>query len=410
MPQVRSDNESNTCESKTRIHRHLFLTGNLDFNHSTFIENESIFNRVLFNKKIFNDCSDKPALFLSCLVEFGCESLLPHFYLPYFAKKYHKFNKIILGWPGREVFYKDYADQFWAIDDRHLELRNYTKAFTGMSKNISLIEKGMRRYGAVFSSKNLNNFFCEGVCRNCQTSFISFNRKFQCDACKSIDIVNSILGDTNFHKQKYIPLKLNFENYKDLLNKVFKRKKVIGIFARNRVTYGRNLPAIFYKKLCKNLENKGYKIIWLGEKVSTLPCVSKKYFDFTTSEYADDLNACLALVSKCAGTFQAWTASTRLSQITNTPFCLVESFDQLFGSGQEGKRLNLLTRDMKNKKIIISNFNDSMEKLDSFADLCAEKMDDLVVRGDSTDCVGAVHNVESVNNLIVNNDLWNLIS
>ena len=409
MSKVRPNHEGHSNKSEVRFHGHLFLKGNLDFNHGHFVESEKIHERVLFHKKVFNKNTDKPNLFLSGLVEFGCEALLPHFYLPYFANKYNKFNKIVLGWPGREVFYKDYVDEFWAIDEKYLDLRNYTKAFSGMSKNIDLIEKGMRRYGAVFSSKSLNNFFCEGVCKNCRTSFISLFRKFQCEACKSTDIVNSILADTNFHKQKYVGLNLSFDDYGELLSKMPKKKQTIGIFARNRITYGRNLPAKFYKRLCKNLEKKKFGIVWLGERISTLPSISKKYFDFTKSEYADDLNACLALVSACAGTFQAWTASTRLSQLVGTPYCLAESFDQLFGSGQEGKRINLLTKDLNKKKIIVSNFNDCMEQLDYFADLCADQLEMLVRNGDSSDCIGPVHNTESIKNLIVNNDLWNLI-
>jgi hypothetical protein len=118
----------------------------------------------------------------------------------------------------------------------------------------------------------------------------------------------------------------------------------------------------------------------------------------------------MALVSGCAATFQAWTASTRFAQATGTPYCLVESFDQLFGSGQEGKRINLLTKDMNKKKIIIANYKDSMNKLSYFADLCADETMNLALNGNSADVVGPVHNTESIKALVENNDLWKLIS
>jgi hypothetical protein len=407
---VRSNNESDTVKPKTRIHGHLFVKGNLDYNHSNFCESEELYDLVLFHKNVFNRNTNKPVVFLSCLVEFGCESLLPHYYLPHFKKKFRWFHTIAIGWPGRDFLYKDYVDEFWHIDDKFTNLRHYTKAFSGMSKNIALIENGFKKFGRVFNSKSLNNFFCEGVCKDCKQPFMSMHKKQNCDNCKSFNIINSILSDTSYHKEKYVPLQFDFSKFANLMKKVPQNKKTIGIFARERLAYGRNLPAKFYRRMCRRLEKNGFNIIWLGEKVSTLPCINKRYFDFTKSEYADNVEACMALVSGCAATFQAWTASTRFAQATGTPYCLVESFDQLFGSGQEGKRINLLTKDMNKKKIIIANYKDSMDKLNYFADLCADETQNLAINGDSTDVVGPVHNTQSIRALIENNDLWKLIS
>jgi len=203
---VRPNNESDTAKSKTRIHGHLFVKGNLDYNHSNFCESEELYDLVLFHKNVFNRNTNKPVVFLSCLVEFGCESLLPHYYLPHFKKKFRWFHTIAFGWPGRDFLYRDYVDEFWHIDDKFTNLRHYTKAFSGMSKNIALIENGFKKFGRVFNSKSLNNFFCEGVCKDCKQPFMSMHKKQNCDNCKSFNIINSILSDTSYHKEKYVTI------------------------------------------------------------------------------------------------------------------------------------------------------------------------------------------------------------
>jgi hypothetical protein len=172
------------------------------------------------------------------------------------------------------------------------------------------------------------------------------------------------------------------------VKEVIKKDKVIGIFARNRTTYGRNLPIEFYEKFIDVFQSKGYQILWLGEKQSVHACPFKNIFDITTSEYSNDVGACMALVSRCTATFQAWTASTRFSQVMNIPYCLVESNDQINGKGHEGKRIILLTPDMNKKKIIISNFYNSNNNLNEFFEICIFNFLDFIENKNSNTVVG----------------------
>ncbi len=408
MSKVRSHNEGFANKPKARFHK-LILKGNLDYHVGGGHEFEKVHDLIFFNKTIFNPNKEKKeVVFLSTLVEFGCESLLPHFYLPYFSSKNKNLHKIAVGWPGRSLFYEHYMDEFWSIDPKFAYLRAYTKAFSGMSKNIKAIESALKSFGHVVPSGNLNKYFCEGVCKNCKKAFINVKKVVACEFCGSTEVVNSILADTDFHKLRYRGLYVNFGKYKDLLKEVCKDKNV-GVFARNRVTYGRNLPVEFYKIFCDKLQRKNYNIFWLGEKISALPCPDTSYFDFTTSEFADDVHACLALVSQCKGTFQAWTASTRFAQAVNTPYVLVESFDQIFGFGQEGKRIKLLTPDMKTKKIIFSNYNTAVKDVRYFADLCYDQFIDFIENKNYIDVVGAMESKDYYDELLKGNDLWKLI-
>jgi len=402
---MRSSSKSAANKPEGKSHR-IFLKSNIDYNCNQTYEEEKILNQVKFNKIVFSPACDKPVVFLSCLVEFGCESLLPHFFMPSFFSGYQNHRRIAIGWPGRSLFYRSFFDEYWEIDPKCTNLRAYTKAFNGMSKNIKNIENALKNYGNVFGSAHLNNFFCEGACVDCKKRFLSMLKVPKCPKCQSEKIINSVIADTNLHKHRYVPIPFNFEHMQDWLGNVVKTDRAVGIFARNRKTYGRNLPKEFYKAFCKKLEKHNYEILWLGEKASTLKCISGKYFDFTKSEYADDIERCFALVSRCKATFQAWTASTRFSQALNVPYCLVESFDQLFGNGQEGKRINLLTRELSNKKIILSNYSNVIRDHRYFADFCVEHFLNFLENNNSDDVVGMVERPESLDKIIKASDLW----
>lgn len=408
MSNLRSNHASASHKHSPESHR-IFVRGNLDFNDGTKSQVEKNISKVKFNRQIFTPNTDKPIVFLSALVEFGCESLLPHYFLPNFASGYRDYHRIVVGWPGRSLYYSPFVSEFWSIDPKLSYLRDYTKAFNTMSKNIRNIENALKDYGSVFKSGSLNSFFCEGACLECKKKFLSMFKVGECHSCKSNKIINSVIADSDLHRNKYNPLPLMFGHLQPWLDNCVKTNKAVGIFARSRTTYGRNLPKEFYKKLCSILESKGYEILWLGEKVSTLKCISKHFFDFTTSEYSDSLEHCFGLVSRCVGTFQAWTASTRFSQALNIPYCLVESYDQLFGNGQEGKRINLLTRDFNKKKIIISNYRNVLARVLDFADVCADHFCDFIENGNSDDIVGFVENPELMRTNLKAQNLWKTI-
>jgi hypothetical protein len=129
----------------------------------------------------------------------------------------------------------------------------------------------------------------------------------------------------------------------------------VGIFARGRKIYGRNLSSEFYVKLISTLEEMGYNPIWLGEKQSVQPCPVDHIVDFSRMEESRDLELTLAIMTNLQFTIQFWTASTRLASMMGVPWILFESPDQIAGNGQEGKRI-ALTTDYNKKKLVLAHY------------------------------------------------------
>jgi ADP-heptose:LPS heptosyltransferase len=147
--------------------------------------------------------------------------------------------------------------------------------------------------------------------------------------------------------------------------KKYLRENSVGIFARGRITYGRNLNDDFYIKLIKHLLSNGYNPIWLGEKQSVKPCPIEGIIDFSRMPESKDLELTLAIISQLKFTIQFWTASTRLASMMDVPWILFESPDQIYGDiGQEGKRIYLSTEESK-KKIVLAQYHDVVEDYDS---------------------------------------------
>ena len=101
-----------------------------------------------------------------------------------------------------------------------------------------------------------------------------------CPKCGSDQVNHGLLNDIPYHK------KLAIQIPRPSLNSIAKAKSYlkpdpVGIFARGRLCYGRNLPADFYVSLIKLLEDRGYNPIWLGEKQSVLPCPVPHITDFS---------------------------------------------------------------------------------------------------------------------------------
>ncbi len=163
----------------------------------------------------------------------------------------------------------------------------------------------------------------------------------------------------------------------------------VGIFARARKCYGRNLPSEFYVSLIRRLEEMGYDPIWLGEKATTLPCPVSHITDFSRMPEARDMETTLAIVAKCDFTIQFWTASTRLAAMAGVPYLLFESPDQLWDHGEEGYRLDLVTRGKR--KLVANHYLNVLNEPDEAIDLierCVKEMR----RGDYNDVIGMVDN------------------
>ena len=92
-----------------------------------------------------------------------------------------------------------------------------------------------------------------------------------------------------------------------------------------------------------------------------------------------------AVVKKCDFSLQFYTASTRISSLLNKPFVLVESPDQIFGRGQEGFRLSLMTKKYSNKKLVVSNFVDVVDNFSEFLTMLKDTVIDFIVNKNSED-------------------------
>jgi len=358
---------------------------------------EKTVSEIKFRKHIFNQKNNCDNLFIFALVEFGCELLIPHYLLPIICEKNKDKNIIVVGWTGREFLYKHLADEFWEINEEYMWIKDATRALHHNSKNIKKLEKVLSNYGHVFESFKLGNSLMQAKCKDCQKNFGSKHKKCVCPRCHSSSIKPSFFANPKANRSYYKPLGELPESAIEWANR-HAVENMIGIFARNRNAYGRNLPSSFYEKLVCNLRNLGYNPIWLGEKSSVHKCPDGVP-DFSSIEDAKKLENIIALLKKCRLTIQFWTASTRLSLEANCPFLLVESPDQLYGHGQEGVRLEMLNVQDTPNKIILCNFIKVLNNLEEFGNLVLDGIRQLNENDYST-IIGMVDDVDYVKNIM----------
>lgn len=302
---------------------------------------------------------------IGCFSEFGCETIGCLYCIPRLLRRFPGQYVIAMGWYGRQYLYKHLVDEYWELDEEYMWLREYTRAFHHISKNLEMIEKEATTYGEVVPSAALGRYAVANSCRTCGKYWYEWKQQAnECPACKSTYLVKSVFSNIGEYKPqaRKIP-KPSAEKLawaKELVG-----ENAVGIFARGRKTYGRNMEPSFYVDLIKLLEDRGHKVIWLGEKQSTQPCSVDHVLDFSRMDDARDLEKTLAIICNLKFTVQFWTASTRLSGMMGVPFLLFESPEQVYAShsglmaAQEGKRLELTT--FGNKKVVISHFKSAYE-------------------------------------------------
>lgn len=318
---------------------------------------------------------------VSCFSEFGCEVLGCLYCIPRLLRRYPGQYVIAMGWYGREYLYRHLVDEFWEIDEEFMWLRDYTRAFHNTSANLKKLEEAATKYGEVIPAVALGKYAVANYCRTCGKFWHEWKKKTpDCPACGSTVLIRSVFTDIATYKPtaRWVP-----RPRKELLEwaKGLLKPKTVGVFARGRKTYGRNLPPEFYVKLISLLESKGYNVIWLGEKQSTQPCPVEHVLDFSRMDESRDLEKTLAIVSNLEFTVQFWTASTRLAGMMGVPFLLFESPEQIYVSysgimgAQEGKRLELCS--LGPKKVVLSHYNNVLERQDealSLVDRAVEEM------------------------------------
>lgn len=323
-------------------------------------EKEELIEEIKFKVHKFNN-RERPSNKSDIVVfpsfsEFGSEIIsiiycIPHLLTTRYLGKY----SIAMGWYGRKYLYEHLVDEFWELDESHQPLREHCLAFHHNSKNLHMLEKRASETGHVVHVDeyaivclyqkinscivSINEKVCNGEveelpdsqkCRKCGTNYPGVGVYYDIIKAKS--------------KAKWLPApKIDF------LPKL--KPNSVGICARNRKRYGRNLPIEFYEKLICLLEDMGYNPIWFGEEQSTYACPFSRIPDFRGEK---DLEKVLALMIQLQFTIQFWTASTRLAALSGIPFLLFESPGQIYDNGQEGIRLNICSRTPY--KLVLSNF------------------------------------------------------
>lgn len=302
---------------------------------------------------------------VACFSEFGCEVLGCLYCIPLLLRRYPGQYVIAMGWHGRAYLYRHLVDEFWELGEKHMWLRDYAHAFHNRSRNLKKIEEAATLHGDVIPSAALGKFAIGNLCRTCGKFWHEWReRAAACPGCKSTLLFRSIFSDTAAYKAQARRIPPPRQEYLDWAAGLV-GDNAVGVFARNRRTYGRNLPPDFYVKLVALLEGMGYRVVWLGERQSTLACPVGHVYDFSRTRDADDLERTLAVVGRLKFTVQFWTASTRLAGAMGVPFLLFESPEQIYSSrsglmaAQEGRRLELCS--FGPKKVVLSHYQNAYE-------------------------------------------------
>lgn len=367
---------------------------------------ENILDNVTFKVYKFNNRT-KPTnrdriKIIGCFSEFGCEVFGCMYCLPRVMRQHPGQYIIAMGWYGREYLYRHLVDEFWEIDEEYMWLREYTRAFHHLSKNLKNLEEAATLHGNVIPTSALGKYAVSNMCRTCGMFWHEWRKITECcPSCKSTVLVRSIFTDIAKYKKEACPIPKPKKDLQEWAKKIV-GENCVGIFARGRKTYGRNLPPEFYVKLIKLLNENGYNVIWLGEKQSTIPCPVDHVIDFSRSHESRDLEKTLAIISQLKFTIQFWTASTRLAGMLGVPFLVFESPEQIYASvsglqsAQEGKRLELTT--FGPKKIVISHFRSVLENQDKGLDLVKKAIEEMNA-GNWDDLLGLVEDMDFSNEL-----------
>lgn len=337
---------------------------------------------------------------ISCFSEFGCEVVGAMYCIPRIIKENPDLYVIVMGWYGRAYLYHHLVDEFWETKEDVQWLRDSALAFHHNNKNLQRIEKAVSKIGKIVTADALGRIAVGNKCHKCFHFWGQTDHVEECPKCKSSVLTKALFADIPNWKKHMMPIpmpcKEKMEEAKQYLG-----TNPVAIIARNRSTYGRNLQPEFYVKLIDLAKSLGYDPIWVGEKQLTLACPVDDIVDMSRKLEARDLELTLAIVSQCKFTVQFWTALTRLAAITGVPYMIFESPDQIYGQGQEGRRLALCTTGKA--KIVLSHFlnvyNDHQTALQLVA-TCIKEME----QGDYRIKIGMVDEPQVVANMARNNN------
>lgn len=371
------------------------------------VAKEELFPEIKFHKHKFNNRpqpkDNRRILFITCFSEFGCESLALMYCIPKIIQQNPGTYVICVGWFGREYLYRHLVDEYWEMHEEFQWLREYTQAFQHTSKNLSRLEESLKELGQVYRGASMGQICLGNTCLDCRHFWGDESESAKCEKCSSDNIDRSLLANIPHNKKFAVHIPPPSSKVQ-VQAKSYLKPNSVGIFARGRVCYGRNLRSEFYERLIANLEEQGYNPIWLGEKQSVLPCPVPHITDFSRLPESRNLELTLAIISQLRFTIQFWTASTRLSSMMNVPWILFESPDQIVGMGQEGKRIALTTNNDK-KKLVLSQYHNVMEKEDEALKLVNQAISEMNLNN-WNDIVGLVDQPEIIRMMLLKQSMW----
>lgn len=337
---------------------------------------------------------------VACFSEFGCETFGVLYCIPRLLKRFPGSYIIAMGWYGREYLYRHLVDEYWEIQEPYMWLRDYARAFHHVSHNLKRIEEAATQFGQVVPSVALGKYAVANFCRTCGMFWHEWRKRAECcPKCKSTVIVRSMFTDIDEYRQSARMLPRPSQGMLDWAKKLIP-PNAVGVFARNRKTYGRNLTPDFYVKLVQLIEGMGYSVVWLGEAQSTQPCPVEHILDFSRMPESQDLERTLAIICNLSFTIQFWTASSRLSGMMGVPFLLFESPEQVFVSysglcgAQEGRRLALTS--FGPKKVVLAHYKNVVENPDRGLELVRQAVMEMQA-GDYNDVFGMVQDEWFIN-------------
>jgi len=371
------------------------------------VAKEELIPEIKFHKHKFNNRpqpkDNRRILFITCFSEFGCESLGLMYCIPKIIQQNPGTYVICVGWFGREYLYRHLADEYWEMHEEFQWLREHTQAFQHTSKNLSKLEESLKDMGQVYKGASMGQICLGNTCLDCRHFWGDESESAKCKKCGSDNIDRALLANIPYYKKFAVHIPQPSSKIQVQARSYLKPNSV-GVFARGRVCYGRNLRPEFYEQLIANLEEHGYNPIWLGEKQSVLPCPVPHITDFSRLPESRNLELTLAIISQLKFTVQFWTASTRLSSMMNVPWILFESPDQIVGMGQEGKRIALSTNNDK-KKLVLSQYHNVVEKEDealALVNLAISEMN----QNNWDDIIGLVDQPEIIKMMLLRQSMW----
>ena len=329
--------------------------------------------------------------------EMGCETLIPLYCIPRLIRLNPNCYFIVLGFYGRSYLYKHLVDEFWELDGSYSWLRGYSYSFINMSNVYRKLLEKIKTFGVVISGDFLSRIMVGSKCRNCNCFFGSHDQDVVCPKCSTIDVDKSLMSDISSTKKTAVKIpkpRIEYVSWaKNLVG-----DNVVGVFARKRKLYNRNLSIDFYKNLIRLLQEKNYTVVWLGEKESIHECPKNMgVIDFSSMTESYDLEKTLSVISCCKFTIQYWTGSTRLAGITDTPFILFESPGQIIlNQSQESHRI-CLTSDYDKRKIVLCNFDLASKNQDMVLNHTEKAIDNLLNKNYSIE-ISLVDNPQTVHN------------